>query len=45
MRPESDVYWCAADIDWVTGRSYIAYAPLINGASIVMYEGTPDTPH
>lgn len=45
LRPESDVYWCAADIGWVTGHSYIAYSPLVNGASIVMYEGTPDTPH
>ncbi|AJT41954.1 acetate--CoA ligase [Psychromicrobium lacuslunae] len=45
LHPESDVYWCAADIGWVTGHSYIAYSPLVNGASMVMYEGTPDTPH
>ncbi|NYE95591.1 acetyl-CoA synthetase [Psychromicrobium silvestre] len=45
LRPETDVYWCAADIGWVTGHSYIAYSPLVNGASMVMYEGTPDTPH
>ena len=44
LRPESDVYWCAADIGWVTGHSYIVYGPLANGASSVMYEGTPDTP-
>ncbi|WP_026534203.1 acetate--CoA ligase [Arthrobacter sp. H14] len=45
LKPETDVYWCAADIGWVTGHSYITYGPLLNGASIVMYEGTPDTPH
>ncbi|WP_394940048.1 acetate--CoA ligase [Psychromicrobium sp. YIM B11713] len=45
LRPDTDVYWCAADIGWVTGHSYIAYSPLVNGASMVMYEGTPDTPH
>ena len=44
LRPESDVYWCAADIGWVTGHSYIVYGPLTNGATSVMYEGTPDTP-
>ena len=44
LRPESDVYWCAADIGWVTGHSYIVYGPLANGATSVMYEGTPDTP-
>ncbi len=44
LRPETDVYWCAADIGWVTGHSYIVYGPLANGASSVMYEGTPDTP-
>ena len=42
--PESDVYWCAADIGWVTGHSYIVYGPLANGATSVMYEGRPDTP-
>lgn len=44
LRPDSDVYWCAADIGWVTGHSYIVYGPLANGATSVMYEGTPDTP-
>jgi acetyl-CoA synthetase len=44
LRPESDVYWCAADVGWVTGHSYIVYGPLANGATQVMYEGTPDTP-
>jgi acetyl-CoA synthetase len=41
---ESDVYWCTADIGWVTGHSYIVYGPLSNGATIVMYEGAPDQP-
>jgi acetyl-CoA synthetase len=45
LKPESDVYWCTADIGWVTGHSYIVYGPLANGATSVMYEGTPDTPH
>jgi len=44
LRPDEDVYWCAADIGWVTGHSYIVYGPLANGATSVMYEGTPDTP-
>lgn len=44
LRPGDDVYWCAADIGWVTGHSYIVYGPLANGATSVMYEGTPDTP-
>ena len=44
LKPESDVYWCTADIGWVTGHSYVVYGPLINGATQVMYEGTPDTP-
>ena len=44
LQPENDVYWCAADIGWVTGHSYIIYGPLTNGATSVMYEGTPDTP-
>jgi acetyl-CoA synthetase len=44
LQPESDIYWCAADIGWVTGHSYIVYGPLANGATSVMYEGTPDTP-
>ncbi|UXY32037.1 acetate--CoA ligase [Streptomyces sp. HUAS TT20] len=45
LKPESDVYWCTADIGWVTGHSYTVYGPLANGATQVMYEGTPDTPH
>src|SRR5256714_9179611 len=44
LHPETDVYWCAADIGWVTGHSYIVYGPLANGATSVMYEGTPDFP-
>ncbi len=44
LRPDTDVYWCAADIGWVTGHSYIVYGPLTNGCTSVMYEGTPDTP-
>ncbi|MBU2693961.1 acetate--CoA ligase [Pimelobacter sp. 30-1] len=40
-----DVYWCTADIGWVTGHSYLVYGPLANGATQVLYEGTPDTPH
>ncbi|MGH2394349.1 MAG: acetate--CoA ligase, partial [Candidatus Limnocylindria bacterium] len=44
LKPETDVYWCAADIGWVTGHSYIVYGPLANGATGVMYEGTPDFP-
>ncbi|MDO5494385.1 MAG: acetate--CoA ligase [bacterium] len=43
--PETDIYWCTADVGWVTGHSYVAYGPLINGATQVLYEGTPDTPH
>ncbi|MFC5745061.1 acetate--CoA ligase [Actinomadura rugatobispora] len=45
LKPETDVYWCSADIGWVTGHSYIVYGPLANGATSVIYEGTPDTPH
>jgi acetyl-CoA synthetase len=45
LKPDTDVYWTAADIGWVTGHSYIVYGPLANGATSVMYEGTPDTPH
>lgn len=45
LKPESDVYWCTADVGWVTGHSYIVYGPLANGATEVLYEGTPDTPH
>ena len=45
LKPETDVYWCTADIGWVTGHSYMVYGPLANGATQVMYEGTPDSPH
>jgi acetyl-CoA synthetase len=45
LKPETDVYWCTADIGWVTGHSYVVYGPLTNGATQVMYEGTPDTPN
>ena len=44
LKPETDVYWCTADIGWVTGHCYIVYGPLANGATQVLYEGTPDTP-
>ncbi|HZQ84740.1 MAG TPA: AMP-binding protein [Acidimicrobiales bacterium] len=44
LHADTDVYWCAADIGWVTGHSYIVYGPLANGATSVMYEGTPDFP-
>ena len=42
---ENDVYWCTADIGWITGHSYIVYGPLANGCTTVLYEGTPDAPH
>ena len=45
LKPTSDVYWCTADVGWITGHSYIVYGPLANGATQVIYEGTPDTPH
>ena len=45
LKPESDVYWCTADIGWITGHTYVVYGPLANGATSVLYEGTPDTPH
>ena len=45
VHPETDVYWCTADIGWVTGHTYVVYGPLALGATQVMYEGTPDTPH
>ncbi len=45
LKPETDVFWCTADIGWVTGHSYVVYGPLVNGATQVMYEGTPDSPH
>jgi len=44
IKPESDVYWCAADIGWVTGHSYIVYGPLVNGCTSILYEGAPDHP-
>lgn len=45
LKPETDVFWCTADVGWVTGHSYIVYGPLSNGATEVLYEGTPDSPH
>jgi acetyl-CoA synthetase len=45
IKPDTDIFWTAADIGWVTGHSYIVYGPLANGVTSVMYEGTPDTPH
>jgi len=45
LKPETDVFWCTADVGWVTGHSYIVYGPLANGATEVLYEGTPDSPH
>jgi acetyl-CoA synthetase len=45
LHAEEDVYWCAADVGWVTGHSYIVYGPLANGATCVMWEGAPDYPH
>ncbi|WP_300592757.1 acetate--CoA ligase [Microbacterium sp.] len=45
LHPETDVYWCTADIGWITGHSYVTYGPLANGATQVLYEGTPDSPH
>ncbi|MBY8856820.1 acetate--CoA ligase [Nocardia sp. CA2R105] len=45
LHPDTDVYWCTADIGWITGHSYVAYGPLANGATQVLYEGVPDTPH
>ena len=44
LKPEEDVYWCSADVGWITGHSYIVYGPLANGATSVMYEGAPDYP-
>lgn len=44
LKAQSDVFWCTADIGWVTGHTYVAYGPLANGATQVIYEGTPDTP-
>ncbi|MDT0181112.1 acetate--CoA ligase [Microbacterium sp. ARD31] len=45
LHAETDVYWCTADIGWITGHTYVTYGPLANGATQVIYEGTPDTPH
>ncbi|PDQ35001.1 MAG: acetate--CoA ligase [Candidatus Lumbricidophila eiseniae] len=45
LHPQTDVYWCTADIGWITGHTYVVYGPLANGATQVIYEGTPDTPH
>jgi acetyl-CoA synthetase len=44
LKPDSDVYWCTADIGWITGHSYVTYGPLANRVTQVIYEGTPDTP-
>ena len=45
IHPSSDVFWCTADIGWITGHTYVTYGPLANGATQVLYEGTPDAPH
>ena len=45
LHPETDVYWCTADVGWITGHTYVVYGPLANGTTSVIYEGTPDTPH
>jgi acetyl-CoA synthetase len=45
LKPDEDVWWCSADVGWVTGHSYIIYGPLMNGVTSVMYEGAPDYPH
>jgi acetyl-CoA synthetase len=45
LKPETDVYWCTADVGWVTGHSYLVYGPLANRTTSVLYEGTPDSPH
>lgn len=45
IKAEKDIFWCTADVGWITGHSYVVYGPLMNGATQVMYEGTPDTPH
>src|SRR5436305_3871034 len=45
LKPDKDVFWCSADVGWVTGHSYIVYGPMANGATSVMYEGPPDYPH
>ena len=45
LKPDTDIYWCTADVGWITGHSYVVYGPLANRATQLMYEGTPDTPH
>ena len=45
VKPDTDVFWCSADVGWITGHSYIVYGPLANGATSVMFEGAPDYPH
>ena len=45
LHPETDVYWCTADVGWITGHTYVVYAPLANGATQLLFEGTPDSPH
>ncbi len=45
LKPATDVFWCTADVGWITGHSYVVYGPMINGATQVLYEGTPNTPH
>ena len=45
LNAATDVYWCTADVGWITGHSYVVYGPLANGATQVLYEGTPDAPH
>lgn len=45
LKSETDIYWCTADVGWITGHSYVAYGPLANGATQVIYEGTPDSPN
>ncbi|PWB98300.1 acetate--CoA ligase [Salinibacterium hongtaonis] len=45
LKAETDVFWCTADVGWITGHSYVVYGPLANGATQVLYEGTPDAPH
>ncbi|MEV8272183.1 acetate--CoA ligase [Microbacterium sp. NPDC077184] len=45
IHPDTDVYWCTADVGWITGHTYVTYGPLANGATQVLYEGTPDAPH
>ena len=45
LHPETDIYWCTADVGWITGHTYVVYGPLANGATQVIYEGTPDSPH